>query len=120
MIYVNILVLEWGENQKDLDDAKTNLKEVETKLLEYEFILETFKQSVINAGGDYDGSAAGPQNPREAREQMHDGDKPTNKSSTAPSETSKTEYGSVQEQEDKVPENFSDEEISDAGSVDNP
>ena len=75
---------------------------------------------VINAGGDYDGSAAGPQNPREAREQMHDGDKPTNKSSTAPSETSKTEYGSVQEQEDKVPENFSDEEISDASSVDNP
>lgn len=47
MIYVNILVLEWGENQKDLDDAKTNLKEVETKLLEYEFILETFKQSVF-------------------------------------------------------------------------
>ena len=42
-----ILVLEWGENQKDLDDAKTNLKEVETKLLEYEFILETFKQSVF-------------------------------------------------------------------------
>jgi len=40
-------VLEWGENQKDLDDAKTNLKEVETKLLEYEFILETFKQSVF-------------------------------------------------------------------------
>lgn len=112
-------VLEWGENQKDLDDAKTNLKEVETKLLEYEFILETFKQSVINAGGDYDGSAR-PQNPREAREQMHDGDKQTNKTSTAPSETSKTEYGSVQEQEDKVPENFSDEEISDASSVDNP
>ena len=47
MVYVNILVLEWGENQKDLDDAKTNLKEVETKLLEYEFILETFKQSVF-------------------------------------------------------------------------
>ena len=47
MIYANILVLEWGENQKDLDDAKTNLKEVETKLLEYEFILETFKQSVF-------------------------------------------------------------------------
>ena len=46
---------------------------------------------------------------------MHDGDKPTNKTSTAPSETSK-----VQEQEDKVPENFSDEEISDASSVDNP
>jgi len=44
---VNVLVLEWGENQKDLDDAKTNLKEVETKLLEYEFILETFKQSVF-------------------------------------------------------------------------
>ena len=42
-----ISVLEWGENQKDLDDAKTNLKEVETKLLEYEFILETFKQSVF-------------------------------------------------------------------------
>ena len=40
--------------------------------------------------------------------------------STAPSETSKTEYGSVQEQEDKVPENFSDEEISDASSNDNP
>jgi len=74
---------------------------------------------VINAGGDYDASAAGPQNPREAREQMHDGDKQT-KTSTAPSETSKTEYGSVQEQEDKVAENFSDEEISDASSVDNP
>ena len=44
---MNVLVLEWGENQKDLDDAKTNLKEVETKLLEYEFILETFKQSVF-------------------------------------------------------------------------
>ena len=78
---------------------------------------------------------------------MHDGDKATNKTSTArgepifpvknvsfrpsifiliftqskaPSETSKTEYGSVQDQEDKVPENFSDEEISDASSNDKP
>ena len=40
--------------------------------------------------------------------------------SKAPSETSKTEYGSVQDQEDKVPENFSDEEISDASSNDKP
>ena len=69
--------------------------------------------------GEYEGSL-GPQNPREAREQMHDDDKPTSKTSTVPSETSKTEYGSQeQETQDKVPNNFSEEEISDASSVDN-